>query len=112
MSNALARRLDSIKAHAGIKSRDIAELMGTTPETVSRWSRGKVDPQPDRLNRLLTLEWVMDQLAELYEPAEARLWLFAPHTLLEGKSPAHRLQQGEFDEVMAVIDQIKDGAFV
>ena len=112
MSNALARRLDSIKEHAGIKARDIAQLLDTTPETVSRWSRGKVDPQPDRLKRLLTLEWVMDQLAELYEPAEARLWLFAPHRLLEGRSPAERLQQGEFDEVMTIIDHLKDGAFV
>lgn len=112
MSNALAKRLDLIKEHAGIKARDIAQLLDTTPETVSRWSRGKVDPQPDRLKRLLTLEWVMDQLAELYEPAEARLWLFSPHKLLEGKTPAQYLQKGDFDDVMAIIDQLKDGAFV
>ena len=112
MSNALGKRLDSIKEHGGIKARDIAQLMDTTPETVSRWSRGKVDPQPERLKRLLTLEWVMDQLAELYEPDEARLWLFTPHRLLNGKTPADRLQEGEFDEVMTIIDHLKDGAYV
>lgn len=112
MSNALAKRLDSIKEHAGIKARDIAQLLDTTPETVSRWSRGKVDPQPDRLKRLLTLEWVMDQLSELYDPAEARLWLFSPHKLLEGQTPAQCLQEGEFDDVMAIIDHLKDGAYI
>lgn len=112
MSTALARRLDSIKTHAGIKARDIAQLLDTTPETVSRWQRGKVDPQPDRLKRLLALEWVMDQLAEFYEPDEARLWLFSPHRLLGGRTPANCLQQRDFDEVMAVIDQLRDGAYV
>ena len=112
MSHALARRLDSIKEHGGIKARDIAQLLDTTPETVSRWRRGKVDPQPDRLKRLLTLEWLMDQLAEFYEPTEARLWLFSPHKLLDGKTPADSLQCNEFDNVMAVIHQLKDGAYV
>ena len=54
----------------------------------------------------------MDQLAELYEPDEARLWLFAPHRLLNGKTPVDRLQEGEFDEVMAIIDHLKDCAYV
>jgi transcriptional regulator with XRE-family HTH domain len=111
MSNALAKRLDSIKTHAGIKAREIAQLLDTTPETVSRWRRGKVDPQPDRLKRLLTLEWVMDQLAEFYAPDEARLWLFSRHRLLGGKTPAECLREGEFDEVMAIIDQLRDGAY-
>lgn len=112
MSNAVARRLDAIKGHGGVKAREIAELLDTTPETISRWQTGKAEPQPDRLNRLLTLEWVMDQLADLYVPGEARLWLFAPHKLLHGKSPAAQLKDGRFDEVMAVIEQLRDGAYV
>lgn len=112
MSNAVVKRLDSIKTHGGIKAREIARLLDTTPETVSRWQTGKVDPQPNRLERLLTLEWVMDQLAEFYAPDEARLWLFAPHKLLGGKKPADMLQQDRFDEVIALIDQLRDGAYV
>ena len=87
MSNALGRRLDAIKEHGGIKGTDIAQLMDTTPETVSRWSRGKVDPRPDRLKRLLTLEWVMDQLAELYEPGRGAPVVVRAASTVERQDP-------------------------
>jgi len=111
-SSALAARLDNIREQAGIRSRDVAQLLNTTPQTVSRWQTGKVDPQPDRLHRLLTLEWLVGELAELYEPDEARLWLFAPHRLLGGDRPADRIQAGQVDDVLALIAQLRDGAFV
>ncbi len=110
MSNALAKRLDAIKAHAGIKLRDIARLLETTPETVSRWRAGKVNPRPDRLERLLALESVMDQLSEFRAPAEARLWLFSAHGLLGDQRPVDVLREQRFDDVTALIDQMRDGA--
>lgn len=112
MASAVAVRLDSIRDRGGIKSREVAQLLDTTPQTVSRWRTGKVEPQPDRLQRLLTLEWLLGELAEFYEPQEARLWLFAPHRLLGGERPADRIQQGKLDDVLALIAQLRDGAFV
>lgn len=112
MSGALATRLDAIRNHGGVKSREIAQLLDTTPQTVSRWRTGKVQPQPDRLQRLLALEWLVDELAELYEPDHARLWLFAPNRLLGGDRPADRIQHDRLDDVLAVIAQLRDGAFV
>ncbi len=112
MASAVANRLDSIRDRGGIKSREVAQLLDTTPQTVSRWRTGRVEPQPDRLQRLLTLEWLVVELAEFYEPQEARLWLFAPHRLLAGERPADRIQQGKLDDVLALIAQLRDGAFV
>lgn len=112
MTSAVAHRLDSIKDRAGVRSREIAELLGTTPQTVSRWQQGRVDPQPAKLNQLLTLEWLATQLAEFYEPDEARLWLYSPHKLLAGKRPAELIAQGDADSVLALIDQLRDGAYV
>lgn len=109
---AVANRLERIRRHTGIRSREVAQLLDTTPQTVSRWQTGKVEPQPERLQRLLTLEWLADQLAEFYPPQEARLWLFAPHRLLAGDSPAQRIQQGDVEQVLALIAQLKDGAYV
>jgi|ERR1700693_640575 len=110
--SAVGKRIDEIKKKGGIKGRDIAQMLGTTPETVSRWSAGRVEPQPDRLQRLLTLEWLVENLGDLYPPEEARLWLFSPHRLLGGKPPAERIQEGKLDDVLAVIDQLRDGAYV
>ena len=112
MAGAVATRLDSIREHGGIRSREVAQLLDTTPQTVSRWQTGKVEPQSERLHRLLALEWLLSELAELYEPDEARLWLFSPHRLLDGERPADRIQHGKVDDVQALIAQLRDGAFV
>jgi len=112
MAGAVATRLNSIRERGGIKSREVAQLLDTTPQTVSRWTTGKVEPQSDRLHRLLILEWLVGELAEFYQPDEARLWLFSPHRLLGGDRPADRIQQGQIEDVQALIMQLRDGAFV
>jgi transcriptional regulator with XRE-family HTH domain len=112
MASALAVRLNAIRDRGGMKSREVAQLLDTTPQTVSRWQTGKVEPQPDRLQRLLNLDWLVSELSELYEPDEARLWLFSPHRLLDGKRPADRIQKGQVEDVLALISQLRDGAFV
>jgi transcriptional regulator with XRE-family HTH domain len=112
MPAALAAKLDSIKNKTGVRGQEFAELVGATPQTISRWRQGRVDPQPSHLNRLLTLEWLASELAEFYEPADARVWLYSRHRLLDGDSPAHRIQEGRVDDVLALIDQLKSGAYV
>jgi transcriptional regulator with XRE-family HTH domain len=112
MTSAVALRLDSIKDRAGVRSREIAEMLDTTPQTVSRWQQGKVDPHPAKLHQLLALEWLATQLAEFYEPDDARLWLYSRHKLLAGKRPAELIADGDIDSVLALIDQLRDGAYV
>ena len=112
MSGGIANRLKTIEDLAGVRGREVAQLLDTTPETVSRWRGGKVEPQPDRLRRLLLLEWLVRELSEFYPPKEARLWLLSPHPLLDGDLPADRIQRGKLDDVLAVIEQLKTGAFV
>jgi transcriptional regulator with XRE-family HTH domain len=110
--SALADRLDNIRQRGGIQSREVAQLLDTTPQTVSRWRTGKASPHRQGLQRLLTLEWLIGELAEFYTPEEARLWLFAPHRLLGGDRPADRIQEGHVEDVLALIQQLSDGAFV
>jgi len=112
MSSALAERLDKIKELAGISGRDVAQLLDTTPEVVTRWTSGQVDPQRERLNRLLELEFFLTELAEFYSPEEARLWLFSPHELLGGETAASRIQSGGTQDVLALLDQLRSGAYV
>jgi transcriptional regulator with XRE-family HTH domain len=112
MPGAVALRLANIRERGGIRQREVANLLDTTPQTVSRWQSGRVEPQPDRLQRLLTLEWLVGQLSEFYAPDEARLWLYSPHLLIGGERPADRIKKGDLDSVLAVIAQLHDGAFV
>jgi transcriptional regulator with XRE-family HTH domain len=112
MAGALATRLDKVQQKGGITAREVAQLLNTTPETVSRWRAGRTQPQPDRRDYLLRLEWLIGELGDLYSPEEARLWLFSPHKLLRGDRPADRIQQGKIEDVLTVIAQLKDGAYV
>lgn len=109
---ALAREVDEIKTHMNVTSRDVAELLGTTPQTVSRWHSGNASPSTDRLRTLLTLSYVAKETAEFLPPEEARLWLYRPHPQLGGKSPAEVIQAGRTDHVRDLLDQIASGAFV
>ena len=109
---AMAKRLDSIQEHGGITGRDVARLLDTTPQTVSRWRRGKATPQPDSLERLLKLEWLADQLAAFYEPIEAKLWLFSPHPDLDGSRPVDVIADDRIELVLAIIDRLQSGAYV
>lgn len=111
MASALAERINRIKELAGITGRDVAQLLDTTPETVSRWTTGRVDPQRERLQRLLELEFFLSELSEFYSASEARMWLFAPHKLLGGDTPADRIQAGDTETVFALIDQLRSGAY-
>ncbi|MGH7281416.1 MAG: antitoxin Xre/MbcA/ParS toxin-binding domain-containing protein [Polyangiaceae bacterium] len=47
-----------------------------------------------------------------YSPDEAHLWLFSPQRLLGGATPADRIEQDKVDDVLALIKQLQDGAFV
>ena len=111
MSNAISRRLDTLRDKGAINSVDVANLLDARPETVSRWNQGRAFPRPDAQRQLLNLEYIVDQLSDFYEPQEARLWLFSRQRLLAGRTPAELIQRGNADEVIALVDQIRDGVF-
>lgn len=112
MPGAVAAKLDSIRDKTGVRGNEFAGLIGATQQTISRWRQGRVDPQPSNLNRLLTLDWLASELAEFYAPDDARVWLFSRNRMLQGASPAERIQQDRIDDVLALIDQLKSGAYV
>jgi transcriptional regulator with XRE-family HTH domain len=109
---ALARRLDEIAEKTGMREAEIAQLLKTTPQNVNRWRRAQVEPKPSHLRRILELTYAIEELGELYAPDEARLWLYSRHKLLAGRSPAELIVEGEFDTVLRLISQLKDGAYV
>ncbi len=108
-TNAIARKLEQIQKKSGMRSVDVANMLGTRPETVSRWNQGKAFPRSDTEKLLLELEFIVDQLSDFYGPIETRHWLFSRQKLLGSEAPATLVQQGRIAEVIAVIDQLRDG---
>ena len=112
VSNAVARRLESICAKGAMRHVEVANLLGTRPETVSRWNQGRAYPHARTEKTLLELEFIVDQLSDFYEPNEARQWIFAPQKLLRGLSPGELIQDGRIDEVRRLVNQLRDGVYV
>ena len=112
MTTALARKLDSIRDKADLKNFDVAQLLSTRVETVSRWKQGHAYPHRNTEKALLELEYVIDQLSDIYEPNEARQWLFSPQKLLDGLSPASLIQDGRIEEVRRLVNQVRDTVFM
>ena len=112
MTSAVSRKIDSIKQRTSIPASSIAEMIGASPQTLSRWGKGKNDPQREHLDRLLEFDYLTERLAEFFEPEDARLWLFAPHPQLHGERPADLVAKGRQKEVLAVIARLQDSAFV
>lgn len=111
-SNAIARRLEAIQTKGAMRSADVANVLNVRPETVSRWNQGKAFPHPDTEKLLLELEFIIDKLSDIYEPRDARLWIFARQRLLEDRIPAELIQQRKVDEVLAVVNELRDGVFI
>lgn len=112
MTTAVTRKINSIKDRTSISANSIAEMLGTTPQTLSRWATGKNEPQPTHLDRLLELDYMTELLSEFFEPLDAKLWLMAPHPQLNGERPADLIAKGQQREVLAVISRLQDSAYV
>ncbi len=111
MTGAVARKLESLRIKGAMKSIEVANLLGTRPETVSRWNQGRAYPHAGTEKTLLELEYIVDQLSDLYEPNEARQWIFSPQKLLSGNAPAELIRTGRIDEVMRLVGQLRDAIY-
>jgi len=110
--NAIARKLDTIREKGALRSVDVANVVDVKEETVSRWRQGKAFPQREKEKLLMELEWIVEQLSDFYSPQEARLWLFSRQKLLDGRIPAELIQLGQAEDVIQVIEELRDGVYL
>lgn len=111
MSGAVARLVEDLRTHGGLKGSDIANITQVSQATVSRWAAGKASPQPKTQLIISDLRYVVDRLAESYSPEETRLWLYSRHPLLDGERAIDLIHAGDAHRVVAVIDSLSDATF-
>lgn len=111
MAGAVAKILDDLRERGGLKGMDVANIASVSPATVSRWTTGKVFPQPKTQLLISDLRYIVDRLAEFYEPDETRLWLYSKHRLLGGARPIDLIHDGRAAEVLTVIESLDEAAY-
>ncbi|SMG09139.1 MbcA/ParS/Xre antitoxin family protein [Paraburkholderia susongensis] len=53
--------------------------------------------------------YIIERLAGVYSPSEARRWIRTPQRLLDGATPEELIRKGRITEIMRLIDQLRDG---
>lgn len=111
MANAVANLLDDLRQRGGLKGSDVANVAAVSPATVSRWTSGASFPHPKTQLMISDLRYVVDRLAELYDPSETRVWLYSRHRLLDGARAIDLIHAGHADEVLTVIESLSEGSY-
>lgn len=109
--SAISKILDHLKDDGGLQGKDVANIVSVSPATVSRWSNGKATPDLKTQTVIAELRYVVDRLADFYSPDETRLWLHTKHPMLKGERAIDLINQGQTEDVLAVIDALDAGAY-
>lgn len=110
--SAVSKILDVLRDQGGLKGADIANIVDVSPPTVSRWINGKASPPIHTQTIIADLRYVVDRLSDFYTPDEARLWLHAPHPLLNQERAIDLIRANRTEEVLAVIERLEAGAYL
>jgi transcriptional regulator with XRE-family HTH domain len=111
MASAVASLIDDLRQRGGLKGSDVANIAAVSPATVSRWTAGTSFPHPKTQLLISDLRYVVDRLAELYDPEETRVWLYSKHRLLNGERAIDLIHGGRAEEVLAVIESLNEGTY-
>lgn len=109
---AVSRLVGELKEYGGLNGRDIANIFGVSPPTVTRWSKGDASPSIDKQTAMAQLRWIAQRLSEFYAPDEVRIWLQSPHPQLEGVRPYDLIVDGRSSDVLEVIERLDSGVYL
>ena len=112
MSTAVSKTIDDLKDRGGLKGVDVANITKVSKATVTRWSAGTHAPQPKTQLVLSDLRYVVDRLAEFYQPDEIRVWLNSRNELLEGRRAIDLIHSGDTEVVLEAIERLADMAYL
>ena len=112
MSTAVGRTMSHLQEVGGLRGTDIANIVGVSPPTVSRWTNDKAAPPLQTQTILAELRYVVDRLSDFYSPDEARLWLHSKHPLLRQRRAVELIREGKTEDVLAVVERMDAGAYL
>ena len=105
------RRLGEVMVEAHIDATGVARILSKDTKTVRRWLASRSAPRWDAKETVLALNVVLERLGDVVEPGSAEDWLFTPVPDLDNRRPVDLIRQGQYREVLDLIDSIGEGVF-
>ncbi len=109
-AEALYARMVEEMRDSGLRTADVARIVGVAERQVRNWTAGGNTPSGRNRDRLLELHYVTRQLREIYTREGAEIWLHGRKRSLGGRRPIDLLAEGSYDEVLDAIERLASGA--
>ena len=99
-----------LRTRAKLSQESLANLLGTSWVSVSRWERRVAKPGLETQARIDRLGQLVDRIGGALPAEELRRFLQTPQPLLRGHRPADLLQSGyAFEDLLAFVESAKSG---
>src|SRR5687768_1666866 len=91
------RLLARFEREMGLMPAELADALGVSQRTVSRWRAGETLPQRAARAKLAELDELGRHLFRTFEDEAVPIWLRTPNRYLGGVTPAEMLRLGRFE---------------
>jgi len=105
----LSAVLDGLIDTRVIDVADLAQITGSSPRSVSRWTAATASPRRGAEDKVLELKTVVDLLRSVLRDEPARLWLRSPQPGLDWRKPLELIADGEYRRVIGALLAVAEG---
>jgi uncharacterized protein (DUF2384 family) len=88
---------------------EIADITGVQTRSVQNWAAGTTKPDGSQRDRLLELQYLIEQLSDVFDNEGIEIWLHRPQRMLGHQRPVDAIRDGRFEDVLAVVDALAGG---
>lgn len=93
----------------GVPLVDVGRATRVKVRQVQHWLAGTSKPSGPTLERLIDLSYLVERLADVYHPEGIEIWFHARNRALGGRRPIDMLEDGEFEPVIDLVEQLTQG---
>lgn len=90
----------------GISQQELGEAVGASVRTVQNWASGHAAPRGGSRERLLDVQYLVEELRDVYTDEGIEIWLRARNRNLGGARPIDLITAGEIDTVLREAQRI------
>lgn len=88
---------------------EIGEIVGAGERSIQKWAAGTARPEGTKRDRLLELQYVIEELSDVYRPEGVDIWLHSRQRALQDRRPLDVLKAGEFQTVLKLVQRLAGG---
>jgi DNA-binding XRE family transcriptional regulator len=105
-----SEEIKGVRERVGLSQEQLAQLLGTSWVSISRWEREVSKPSAHLEARLKRLEKLLDHIGNALPRREMPRFLQTPQPLLRGYKPIELLESDyAFEDLLAFVDAAKSG---